>query len=454
MLKMDKYKQIPSVSRLLEDASIQHIQISRDIKVQIIRNYLQELRRNIQNRSVVYKDIVAAICHTILSEVKSLRRCINATGIVLHTGLGRAPIAQDILKKLTSDLHGYVNLEIDCASGSRSHRDDHLRTILTSLTGAEDASIVNNNAAAVLIAISTIAKNKEVIVSSGQLVEIGGSFRIPEVIEQSGATLRVVGCTNKTYIRDYEKAINENTAAILHVHTSNYKIVGFCHEPSLSELSQLAKKYNITLIEDAGSGLLHNFSVPVLQSEPTIKNSIRSGVDLVTFSGDKLLGGCQAGIIVGKRQLVQGIRKNPLLRALRVDKFTTFILQQALYNYQANLHKTNPVFEMLTRTAEETQQASEKIASALRSSSKWDINVEQFPNYAGSGALPAMQIESFAVAIRSQQHSLTALAQKLRLNDPALFTVLKNNTLYIAPRSLLEGEHSEVIDILKKYICL
>ncbi|MEX2664556.1 L-seryl-tRNA(Sec) selenium transferase [Candidatus Uabimicrobium amorphum] len=451
---MDKYKQIPSVSRLLEDTNIRTIQVSREIKVQVIRDYLQKLRRNIETHNVVYEDIAQEICHIIASQVKSLRRCINATGIILHTGLGRAPISQDILDKLHSDLRGYINLEIDCTSGTRSHRDDHLRTILKSLTGAEDASIVNNNAAAVLIAISTVAKNKEVIVSSGQLVEIGGSFRIPEVIEQSGAKLRIVGCTNKTYIRDYENAINENTAAILHVHTSNYKIVGFCHEPGLDELSKLAKKHNIALIEDAGSGLLNDFSVPILKSELTVKNSIRCGVDLITFSGDKLLGGCQAGIIVGKQKFIQGIRKNPLLRALRVDKFTTFILQQALYNYQTNVHKTNPVFEMLTRTAQETQQISEQIANALHGQSQWEINVEQFPGYAGSGALPAMEIESFAVAIRSPQLSLTSLAQKLRLNDPALFTVLKNNTLYVAPRSLLKGEHSEVIDILKKYICL
>ena len=316
-------RKIPSVNRILEDIGKEW---SSSFFVREVRLHLSSLRKDIQ-KGVFHPELQDYRC--LLNQIKKrlhdaakpkICRAFNATGVILHTGLGRAVLPSEAIHNICEQLKGFSVVEIDRDTGKRSQRDKPLRQLLTSLTGAEDATVVNNNAGAVLLTLATLACGKEVIVSRGQLVEIGGSFRIPDVMRQSGAHLVEIGCTNKTYLSDYEDAINEKTAAILQVHTSNYEIVGFSEEVSINHLAKLAHRKKIFCIQDAGSGAIGNYFPWGLGREPMISESIAQGVDVLTFSGDKLLGSCQAGIIVGKASLIQKIRSHPLARALRVDK--------------------------------------------------------------------------------------------------------------------------------------
>lgn len=326
-------RDIPSVSAILDRIDWGTVQIPRQLVVETVRTELAAIRKNARNgESLPSKK---EISDSILFEIDRLNRpgltqVINGTGIVLHTGLGRAPISPKLAAEAAREVSAYSALEFDLSTGKRGERLDHVSSLLTALTGAEAALAVNNNAAAVMLSLNTLAEGKEVIISRGQLVEIGGSFRIPDVIAKSGAVMREVGTTNRTHFRDFENAIKGESAAILYAHTSNYRVEGFTREVSVAELSQLSKKRRLPLIVDLGSGALFDLADYSLPSEPVVADVISQGADLVTFSGDKLLGGPQTGLICGKRRLVSRLHKNPMYRALRCDKMTLALLERTL----------------------------------------------------------------------------------------------------------------------------
>lgn len=340
MNKSEYFKKIPKVDVLLATEEMQVLceEYGRGAVVDCIREETEKLRKLISEGSEeqiqkAFDGFVKALVGKIQESTQlPLRKVINATGIILHTNLGRAPLGRAQMERITEILCGYSNLEFNLENGKRGRRHDHYKEIIQKVTGAESAVAVNNNAAAVTLMLSALTKGKEVLVSRGELVEIGGHFRIPEVMEQSGARLREVGCTNRTRISDYENAITEETGALLKVHASNYRVVGFTEEASLEELVALGAKYNLPVLADLGSGVLINLEKYGIAHEPTVQETLKKGADLVTFSGDKLLGGPQAGIIAGKECYISAIETHPLMRALRPDKFTIAALRRFLAN--------------------------------------------------------------------------------------------------------------------------
>jgi L-seryl-tRNA(Ser) seleniumtransferase len=385
-----------------------------------------------------------------------LRRVINATGVILHTNLGRSPLSRDALANLQNVSSSYSNLEFDTIQGERGNRHDHLVPLLTKLTSAESGLIVNNNAAAVLLALNTLASGREVIISRGELIEIGGSFRIPDVMKASGARLVEVGTTNKTYLDDYHRAINENTALILKVHTSNYRIVGFSAEVSLSDLAALSHEKKIPLMNDLGSGSFLDLSRYGLTKEPTIKDSIDHGADLVTFSGDKLLGGPQSGIVLGKEDLVTRMGKNPLMRALRVDKLTLSALEATLIAYldEDGARDAIPTLKMLTQSTDEIEKKAIAITDRIKSDipSFLQVEIKEDSSQVGGGALPLENLPTRVVAITPLTMSVNQLEQKMRESDPPIIARISNDQILIDPRTLDEGEVNLVLDGLRK-IC-
>ena len=372
-------KELPKIDELLLLLEKQNIYslAPRTLVKEICRNIVQELRENIANgkkdtRAEISLD-VQDIAGEIYRKIKDLhnyhlRRVVNATGVILHTNLGRAPLCPEALQRINEVGRGYSNLEFDLSKGVRGQRYDHVSHLLCALTGAEDALIVNNNAAAVLLVINTLAEGKEAIVSRGELIEIGGEFRIPEVMNKSAALLREVGTTNRTRLKDYEKAINRETGLIMKVHTSNYRIVGFTEEAEIEALVALGKKKRVPVMNDLGSGCLINLENYGMEHEPTVREVLRAGVDVVTFSGDKLLGGPQAGVIVGRKKILTKIKRNPLNRALRIDKFTLAALEATLMHYlnSATAVKKLRALNALTETVAEVKKRARKLLSKLR----------------------------------------------------------------------------------------
>jgi len=381
-----------------------------------------------------------------------MKKVVNGTGTILHTNLGRAPISKEAAKRAMDIVTGYSNLEFDLELGKRGSRYSHFEKIISKITGAEAAMAVNNNAAAVLLILSSLAKDKEVIVSRGELVEIGGSFRIPDVMKQSGVNLIEVGTTNKTRLHDYEEKISSETAALLKVHTSNYKIVGFAESVSVEELSDLGKKYNIPVIEDIGSGVLADLSSYGLTYEPTVQNSIKAGVDIVCFSGDKLLGGPQAGIIAGKKQYIDKIQKHPLNRALRIDKFTAAVLESIFHEYidEKRAIKNIPVLKMINLNIEDIKIRAEKLLAKLEDMSEYlDFGVEECLSQIGGGALPLERMKSYAVSIKPKTMSCAKFERELRNSDVPIIGRVVNDTFYIDIRTVLEGEEQIIYDEIK-----
>ncbi len=381
-----------------------------------------------------------------------LRPVINATGVILHTNLGRAPLSAAALSALERVARGYCNLEIDLNTGERGSRYSHVENLLTALTGAEAALVVNNNAAAVLLALHTLARGREVIVSRGELIEIGGSFRIPEVLAQSGARLQEVGTTNKTYPRDYERAIGPETALLLKVHTSNYRILGFTREVTRSELVSLGRKYQVPVLEDLGSGVLVDLQRYGLGPEPTVQASLEAGVDVVTFSGDKLLGGPQAGIIVGRARLLQGMKENPLLRALRVDKLILAALEATLREYlKGEAEHTLPVLERLfvspDRLAARAAALKERLLARLEGAC--EVDLQSGFSQVGGGALPLTQLSTTLLVLRPKTMSATAFAAELRRRDPPVFTRLQDAGVLLDPRTLSEEEEEPLVEAVR-----
>ncbi|HEV2222090.1 MAG TPA: L-seryl-tRNA(Sec) selenium transferase [Candidatus Acidoferrales bacterium] len=413
-------RQIPSVDDLLNRPKIAELsrRAGREITVEITRRALAAVREKtaVETVSVNVADIEIQITKRIEEELApSLRSVINATGVVLHTNLGRAPIGQSAAEHLTATATRYSNLEYDLAEGARGKRDVHTNKLLAELVGAESAIVVNNNAAAVFLTLNTLAKGAEVVVSRGELIEIGDGFRIPEIMAQSGVELREVGTTNRTRIADYERAVNERTRLLLRVHPSNFRIVGFTKRAKLEELVAVGKRLGIPVVEDLGSGCLVNLS-SVGIDEPIASASFDAGVDVVTFSGDKLLGGPQAGIIAGKKDVVERIRRNPLFRALRVDKLTIAVLEMTLRAYRRGAWDEIPALRMIRTAASEIDQRARAFVARLNVTLTKDtaLEIREGSSVIGGGSTPDQKLPTSLVAIASRRYSAAALEERLR----------------------------------------
>jgi L-seryl-tRNA(Ser) seleniumtransferase len=363
-----------------------------------------------------------------------LRRAINATGVIVHTNLGRAPLAREALERVNAVAGGYSNLEYDLDEGGRGSRQDHVAPILRRLTGAEAALVVNNNAAAVLLALAALAEGREVLVSRGELIEIGDGFRIPDVLARSGARLREVGTTNRTRAGDYDRAIGPETGLLLRVHQSNFRVVGFTEQPRLADLVRVARAHGLPLVDDLGSGALFASSSLLLGDEPTARESLEAGADLVCFSGDKLLGGPQAGIIVGRAELVERLRRHPLQRALRADKLTLAALEAtlALYLDPELAAREVPVLRMLAEPLETVRARAQRLASLVGG------DVEPTVGRVGGGALPLTELPSFACAVEEE------LASRLRETEPPVIGVVRDGRCLLDCRTLRDGELDDV----------
>jgi L-seryl-tRNA(Ser) seleniumtransferase len=400
-------------------------------------------------------DAIAAAVADVAAEKAgpSLVPVINATGVVLHTNLGRAPLAPVALRAIEHAARGYTNLEFDLATGARGSRQVHVEALLCALTGAEAAFVVNNNAAAVLLAINTVANGKEIVVSRGQLVEIGDSFRIPDVMVRAGGRLREVGTTNRTHLRDYEEAIGPETALILRVHRSNFQILGFTADIDVSDLVALAKRQGLPVMDDLGSGALLDLSLLGLRREPLAAEAIRAGVDLVTFSGDKLLGGPQAGILVGRRDLLARARRNPLARSVRIDKLSLAGLEATLrlYREPERARQEIPVLRMLGLSASMIGARAEALAGALRSRlPEVAVSVEDETSEVGGGALPLQVIPTRVLALRPSRGSATDLEGRLRRASPPVLVRIKEDRILLDLRTVAESEEATLLHALRE----
>lgn len=448
---------LPKVDAILNDKNISSIKdIPRNIVLDGIRETIDDYRKNILEGSInsfIYEDIVKdALIKIKKKNSMHLKRLINATGTVLHTNLGRAVLAKSAIDAVVNIASRYSNLEFDLEKGERGSRYSHVEELICKITGAEAAMVVNNNAAAVLLVLSTLCKGKEAIVSRGQLVEIGGSFRVPAVMEQSGAKLVEVGTTNRTHLYDYENAISENTGVILKVHQSNYKILGFTEEVSIEELMKLGNRYNIPVIEDIGSGVFVDMSKYGLTYEPTVQESIKKGIDVVTFSGDKMLGGPQAGIIAGKKKYIDKMKKNQLTRALRIDKMTIAALEATLRLYiDENVAiREIPGLKMLTLDIEIIKRNAKKLLKMIKTKigDKCDIEIIKEYSQVGGGAMPLENLETYVVAIKPYNISLEKLDYKLRnLDIPIIARIYKDKMLFDV-RTLFEEEYKIIANSL------
>jgi L-seryl-tRNA(Ser) seleniumtransferase len=455
MAKNELLSKLPKVDLILSDDRIKSINgITRSIIVESIRETLDALRNNILNGRVSNIDYDEIIKNTIeLSERKNqmhLRHVINATGTVLHTNLGRAVLSKNAVDAVVSVSKGYSNLEYNLDCGTRGSRYNHVEELICKITGCEAAMVVNNNAAAVMLALSTLCRGREAIVSRGQLVEIGGSFRIPAVMELSGAKLVEVGTTNRTHLYDYENAINENTGVILKVHQSNYRIIGFTEEVSIEDLYGLSVKYGMPVIEDIGSGVFIDLSRYGLPYEPTVQNSIKKGIDVVTFSGDKMLGGPQAGIIAGKRRYVDLMKKNQLTRALRIDKMTLAALEATLRLYldEDEAVKKIPGLFMLTSDVRYLNIKAHKLLKMIktRTNGRVSAEVKKDVSMVGGGAMPGETMDTFVVSLNPQNMTPDELDKKLRKSKIPVVSRIYKDEIYFDVRTIFDDELKIVAD--------
>lgn len=459
--KQTLLRKIPSVDELLQDPALAEMAgcAPRKVVVDALRASIDKMRERLleatpqdADEQHVRRSILAEAEECIRSAVgPHYRKVINATGIILHTALGRAVLPQRALRQIEQELSGYSLLQADLETGRRSQRDERVQWLLEQLTGAEAATVVNNNAAATMIVLNTVAQGRQVIVSRGQLVEIGGSFRLPEVMAESGARLVEVGTTNKTHPADYEKAITENTAAIMRVHPSNYKISGFASEVSLEALEQIAHAHGLVLIDDVGAGPLIDFSQFGFEPEPLLPDSIRIGADLVTSSADKLIGASQGGIILGKTDLIAKVRKNPLARIVRVGKLTLAALEATLTLFldQATALREVPTLRMLRREPADIARQAERIASAIRAQAR-DAAVAVVDDFSqmGSGSLPTQNLPTCLVSVRPETIGPDELGLRLRRYSPPVFTRIRKGQVLVDPRTLQEGEEVIVVRAL------
>jgi L-seryl-tRNA(Ser) seleniumtransferase len=439
----ERMRRLPGVDTVIEQLS----GAPHPILAEIARRAVDKAREHISEGAEApsLQDVVRNARALLARHQRELLcRVINATGVLLHTNLGRAPLGERQLEAVRTVAGGYSNLEYDLDEGRRGNRYSHAGALLTALTGAESALVVNNNAAAVLLALTTLCRGREVIISRGELIEIGGEFRIPDVMEQSGARLVEVGTTNRTHLSDYERAITPDTAALLKVHTSNYRIVGFTSSVSVRDLARLARGRRTILLSDLGSGLIGppGALADRLRGEPTVGTALEDGADVVTFSGDKLLGGPQAGIILGRRDLIAEMGRNPLLRALRVDKMTLAAMEATLIVYLEGSIEDVPVWTMLSATLGDLRARAEKIVSAIPEAFK--AEVVPTSSVTGGGSLPGTQIESWAVAIVHPERSVADLQEALRKGNPPVIARVEDDGLLFDLRTVAP-EHDNLI---------
>jgi len=435
-------RSLPGVDKVLTDERFSRLakDYPHDLAVSVIREELERQRESIQaGKPGDSLDVIVDNALERLAAIftPSLRRVINASGVILHTNLGRAPLSDDALKAMA--VAGYSNLEFDLDSGSRGHRHVHVEGLLCRLTGAEAAFIVNNNASGVMLGLSALAKRKEVIVSRGQAVEIGGGFRVPDVMRQSGAKLIEVGTTNRTYSRDYEEAITPSTCALMRVHSSNFKLVGFTSEVALEELAALAKKHNLMLLDDLGSGSVLDTTAFGLAAEPMVQQSVKAGTSLVFFSGDKLLGGPQAGIIVGEKQYVDKLKRHPLARGLRIDKTRLTGLAATLMHYLKDEAVTKiPIWRMIAAPLKDIEKRAGIWAKAC------GAKVIDGETMVGGGSLPGGSLPTKLIVLPGG----SALAKKLRLQTVPVIGRVEKDHLLLDPRTVLPEEDDIVIKAL------
>ena len=460
---MNLYKMIPKVDQILDNKVIKDLldKNSKNLVMESIHEELDNIRNNISNG--YDKNIISNKIENLIDNIKdnlmnkktfSLRNVVNASGVVIHTNLGRSVLNSEIFENIKKVSIGYSNLEYNLEKGERGSRYSHLSEIIKKITGAEDCMVVNNNAAAVMLILSTIAKGKNVITSRSELVEIGGSFRIPDVCRESGAELKEIGTTNKTHLKDYENAIDENTAALFKVHQSNFKILGFTEAVSSFELKSLKEKYNIPIIEDLGSGVLIDLSKYGLSHEPTVQECIKNGVDIVSFSGDKLLGGVQAGIIVGKKEYIEKMKKNQLTRALRVDKFTLSALE-AVFSYYIDEElaiSKIPTLNMLTIKIEKLYDKAQKLIEYLGENNEFSYAIIDIDSEVGAGSLPTQKLPSKAIKVISKSFTENELEEKLRSNRIPIITRIYKGNLIFDVRTIFENEFCIIKDALNSLI--
>ena len=449
------FRDIPSVDDILSLFSHKLDKAPYPLYKQTIRTVLNGVRKDIQN-SVPIQNVntytlnkVEQALNTISTH--NLHGVINGTGIILHTGLGRAPVSKKLVKEALEKVVPYSNLELDLQTGKRGERTEHLDGYINALTGSEAALVVNNNAAAVLIMLNALAEGKGVIISRGEQVEIGGSFRIPDVIKKSGCKMVEVGTTNKTHLQDYEKEISQNTGAILVAHTSNYKVMGFTKSVDLNDLSTLARKKKIPLILDLGSGAIANFRKLELPHEPTVNSYLKSGASIVSFSGDKLLGGPQAGIICGKKSLIKKIHKNPLYRALRCDKFTYAILEATLRTYltSKDIQEENLAITLFKRPQNEIYKMGKRIVNKLSNDivNTFKIELKETEVEAGSGSLPLEKLPSVALVFNDKMKA-SELSTKLRLASNPILGYITGNRFHIDLKAIPGSQEKQLISSL------
>ena len=447
-------RMLPGVDHILELAGAIAFfdNIPKTVMVNSIRETLETLRigilapeRNIRAESLSEEriiEMVAAVAKKAMS--LNLTNLVNATGIVVHTNLGRSLLPGPVIENIAAIAGRYSNLEYDLEAGKRGSRYSNIEDILCEISGAQAAMVVNNNAGAVLLCLDTIARGREVIVSRGELVEIGGSFRIPDVMAKSGSVLKEVGTTNRTHKQDYENAVNDNTALLLKVHRSNYSVIGFTSEVSLKELVEIGNRHSRLVMEDLGSGTFIDFSKYGLVKEPTVQESVAAGADVVTFSGDKLLGGPQAGIIVGKKHRLEQIKKNPLARALRIDKLTLAALEATfcLYRDEAEAVRRIPTLRMLTMDINEIEQKALKLKKNLKKldTSRLRIDLTELFSKAGGGALPLLELPSKCLRIKIEGLSVNTLEKNMRKNSPPIIGRIEDDAFIIDPRTLQDDD--------------
>jgi L-seryl-tRNA(Ser) seleniumtransferase len=459
------FRKIPSLDSLLREDAVRAFveEFGREVTVAEGRAVLDDARAMIAAATaagpatgtaslavdVSTEHLVAGLRSRLVKKfAPSLSPAVNATGIIMHSGLGRAVLSEAARAALSAVSLGYSTLALDLESGKRVSRDSHVEGLLRELTGAEAATVANNNAAATVLILNTLARGKEVVVSRGQLVEIGGSFRMPDVMTTSGAVLREVGTTNKTHLRDYETALTESTGAILRVHHSNYRIVGFAEEPGIEDLAALGRARGVPVVDDLGSGALVDLEDYGLAPEPMVRASVRAGADVVCFSGDKLIGGPQCGIIVGKSAWIQKIKKNPLARAFRCGKLSLAALEATLKLFLApeKLAERHPIYRMLSLTPDELGRRAKKLASALRKSLPAGvmIAVEDGVSQVGSGAVPVETLPSKVLAVQAPGLAAEELARRLRLLTPPVFARIHKDAVLFDFRTIQPGEDAVV----------
>jgi len=452
--KQDLLRRIPPITELLKDPAVVGWLKTHPLLLvtDCLRAATAALREEILADSAgrcgaeqVTAEVALSRAATLLAQATTPHLCaaINATGIILHTGLGRAVFPGSVVDSMLGEMKGYSTLAVDRASGERIERDELVEYILTELTGAEAATVVNNNAAATMLVLAALAAEKEVIVSRGQLIEIGGSFRLPEVMAQSQARLVEVGATNRTHLKDYQKAITADTAAIMRVHPSNYRVVGFTSEVPLPELAELAHSRGLTMIDDLGAGALLGLEQFGLPHEPTVRESIEAGADVVLFSGDKLIGASQAGVIVGRKEMIARLRKHPLMRAMRVDKTCLMVLERTLHLFRDPelLRRDHPTYRMICTPVGALRGRAKALAEAVvKVAPTATLNIEPGVAYLGSGSLPTETIPSVMVSVSVPGLSASELARRLRLDEACVFSRIEDDLVRLDMRTLTDGQ--------------